>query len=382
VTLWFGGDAGGIGQLVARKKYSKAIVLLRQELERNAADPRLRMQLADVLVLGGHGAEAVPVLIDLADDYANDGAGAKAIAVLKKIKKLAPGRGDVDQRLTKLIRRKDRGRGASTTGRMRAVKPGPGGFSGPVYSGSVSHAPVVTDSQRIAAARAATWSPTTRPEDVPDEPIGAANPPRPASLQTEAPSQSRPEFPAEEVIEWTPEDEAEVIEVSEEEFRGQVFQTISQVLAAPLEPVIDAEPEIEIEADAGDVSESPLFRSFSEEELLALIDGLRLLIFGAGDIIVAEGDPGDSLFVVTTGLVKAFIRKPEGGAPRCVRKLREGDFFGEISILSGKARTATVTASTHCELLELDRATLEEITKTHPGVRAVLEDFYIQRASN
>jgi CRP-like cAMP-binding protein len=59
----------------------------------------------------------------------------------------------------------------------------------------------------------------------------------------------------------------------------------------------------------------------------------------------------------------------------------EGTFFGEISVLSGKPRTATVTAASDCELLELDRASLDEITKTHPNVRRVLEEHYIERAS-
>jgi CRP-like cAMP-binding protein len=64
-----------------------------------------------------------------------------------------------------------------------------------------------------------------------------------------------------------------------------------------------------------------------------------------------------------------------------VRSMREGDFFGEIAILSGKARTATVTAATVVELLEMDRATLDRITETHPRVRQVLEEFYVSRAS-
>lgn len=369
---WFGKTRSpGVGQLVARRKFAKAIELLRRDLERGASNPQLRMQLADVLVMADRGAEAVPVLIDLADDYANEGAGAKAIAVLKKLQRLAPGRGDVERRLTQLIRTKDRGPRA-TTGRVRAVQPGPGGFSGPVYATSVTATPVVTDSQRIAAARGATWSPTTRPEDAPPaEDVGTAPPPLATSdprLESEA----------------APPADDEVIEVSEEEFRGQVLDTISEVLRAPTpaasEP--EPEPELEIEPDPiGEVAESPLFSSFSEDELLALIDGLRLLSFEPGDVIVAEGDPGDSLFVLTTGLVKAFIRRPEGGSPRLVRRLAEGEFFGEISILSGKQRTATVTAATHCELLELDRATLDRITDSHPNVHRILEDFYIQRAS-
>jgi len=231
--------------------------------------------------------------------------------------------------------------------------------------------PVVTDTQRIAAARAATWSPTTRPEDAPaEDELGASPPPLPP------PAAEAPPVAGEE----------DVIEVSEEEFRGQVLDTISEVLRAPApvasEPEPEPEIEIEIEPDPlWEVAESPLFSSFSEDELLALIDGLRLLSFEPGDVIVAEGDPGDSLFVLTTGLVKAFIRRPEGGAPRLVRRLSEGEFFGEISILSGKQRTATVTAATHCELLELDRPTLDRITESHPNVLQILEDFYIQRAS-
>jgi CRP-like cAMP-binding protein len=108
------------------------------------------------------------------------------------------------------------------------------------------------------------------------------------------------------------------------------------------------------------------------------MQGLRLLSFEPGDIIISEGDAGDSLFVIASGIAKAFVRKD--GRQTLARSMDEGTFFGEISILSGKPRTATVTAATPCELLELDRATLDGITKAQPNVRQVLEDFYVQRA--
>jgi len=127
---------------------------------------------------------------------------------------------------------------------------------------------------------------------------------------------------------------------------------------------------------------SPLFQSFSQEELVAVIAGLRLITFEAGDIIITEGDAGDSLFVLTTGVAKAFIKNAGGIGQRCVREMRDGDFFGEISVLSGKPRTATVTAATRCELLELDRKTLDQIITFHPHVMRVLQDFYIERASS
>jgi CRP-like cAMP-binding protein len=126
------------------------------------------------------------------------------------------------------------------------------------------------------------------------------------------------------------------------------------------------------------IGASPLFSDFSHEELLAVIRGLQLLSFEAGDIIITQGEPGDSLFVLTTGVAKAFVREPSGHHV-FVRRMSEGAFFGEISILTGEPRTATVTAATACELLELQRSQLEEITRTHPRVSDVLRQFYEER---
>jgi CRP-like cAMP-binding protein len=123
---------------------------------------------------------------------------------------------------------------------------------------------------------------------------------------------------------------------------------------------------------------SPLFSDFSQEELLAVIHALELQTFEPGDIIISEGEPGDSLFVLATGTVKAFVKNPEGRHVK-VRDMSDGAFFGEISVLTGKPRTATVIAATPCELLELHRPTLEAITATHPRVTEVLEEFYRQR---
>jgi len=126
---------------------------------------------------------------------------------------------------------------------------------------------------------------------------------------------------------------------------------------------------------------SPLFEGFDEDELLAVIQGLRLLTFAPGGVIVTEGEPGQSVFVLASGTVKVFVRSPEGhDVPISV--LGEGSFFGEMSTLSGQPRSATVTAASPCDLLELDRATLDRIAVPHPNVRVVLEDFSRRRAAD
>ena len=118
----------------------------------------------------------------------------------------------------------------------------------------------------------------------------------------------------------------------------------------------------------------PLFGDFSQAELVEVMRGLELVTFDAGDVIVAEGEPGDSLFVLTTGTVKAFVKDPTGHYFK-VREMYDGAFFGEVSILTGKPRSATITAATRCELLVLDRKALEDITKRQPNVQTILWDF-------
>lgn len=126
------------------------------------------------------------------------------------------------------------------------------------------------------------------------------------------------------------------------------------------------------------IARSPLFSDFSGAELLEVIRGLELQAFQQGEILVTEGEPGDSLFVLTEGTVRVYV-KDSVGHNRPIRTMGDGTFFGEISILAGKPRTATITAATACELLELDRATLDAICEKQPRVRAVLEEFYEAR---
>ena len=124
---------------------------------------------------------------------------------------------------------------------------------------------------------------------------------------------------------------------------------------------------------------TPLFGEFSQDELVEVIRGLNLQSFEPGDVIVTEGETGGSLFVVSTGRVKAFVRDRSGRSVK-VRELGEGDFFGEISVLTGNPRSATVTAATPSELLELDRRTLDAIVALHPNVWTVMEEFARQRS--
>lgn len=156
-------------------------------------------------------------------------------------------------------------------------------------------------------------------------------------------------------------------------------------LDALLDAAVDA-----VEADAVESldeteeleeEEEGAFASLSEDEMAAVLQGLDLLTYEPGDIIVSEGEPGDSMFVIASGSVKIFVRTASGASIK-VRELYEGNFFGEIALLSGKPRSATITAGSRCELLELDRETLEEIAARHPRVKERVLEIFNKRANS
>ncbi|MGE0258948.1 MAG: Crp/Fnr family transcriptional regulator [Alphaproteobacteria bacterium] len=83
----------------------------------------------------------------------------------------------------------------------------------------------------------------------------------------------------------------------------------------------------------------------------------RLARFGAGDQIVAKGDPGESMMAVLQGQVSIGVPSPDGRQV-VLSVLRSGDVFGEIAMLDGKERTADATAITGCEILVIPRHAL------------------------
>ncbi len=134
------------------------------------------------------------------------------------------------------------------------------------------------------------------------------------------------------------------------------------------------------QSGGGQIVVSPLFRDFSVDEMVAVIQGLKLLTFERGQVILREGKPGGSLYMLTAGRVRAFRKDRQTGKQVQIGDLEEGAFFGEMSILTGQPRMASIVALNSCELLELDRPTLDGITKKHPHVWDVLREFAEQRS--
>ncbi len=117
----------------------------------------------------------------------------------------------------------------------------------------------------------------------------------------------------------------------------------------------------------------PLLQDLSERSLGALAARARPVTFLTGDVIIAEGQRGDALYLITHGRVEVGQRNADGeNLP--VRELDEGAFFGELALLGAHVRTATVTASTPITLLRLTRRDVVAMASKNPEVRRKLDD--------
>ena len=143
-------------------------------------------------------------------------------------------------------------------------------------------------------------------------------------------------------------------------------------------PVIELELEIEPSPVSEKKDINPLFAAFSKDEFGAIVDKLEPVEFMAGERIIAEGDEGDAMYLVSRGGGK--VVKEVEGQELILDNLTEGEFFGEMSLLVGGPRSASVFATADTEVLRLKSSDLFEIMKKYPRVETVLEEFYEKRS--
>ncbi|HEY3354475.1 MAG TPA: cyclic nucleotide-binding domain-containing protein [Polyangia bacterium] len=131
--------------------------------------------------------------------------------------------------------------------------------------------------------------------------------------------------------------------------------------------------------DPAGLPATPLFSELPREALAAVLGRLALRTVPAGQTIVAEGEPGDSMFIVVEGSVEVWRRDPAQGGRVALATLTDGAFFGEMALVTRAVRFASVTAVADSTLLELTRAVIDELAATQPTVATVIDRFYKER---
>ncbi len=115
------------------------------------------------------------------------------------------------------------------------------------------------------------------------------------------------------------------------------------------------------------LSESSLFAGISKEKLAEVGKVFQKEIVPAHTIIFRQGDPGDKFYIIASGKVRVF-RKGEKGVETDLSHLGPGESFGEMALLTGKARSANVEAVEETHLLILTKDPFDRILKDHPDI--------------
>jgi NTE family protein len=110
----------------------------------------------------------------------------------------------------------------------------------------------------------------------------------------------------------------------------------------------------------------PFFAALDEPARLQLAKEFEPVHAAAGDVIIFEGEPGDGLFVVVSGLLRVSVTA--AGTERVLHDLGRGAILGEIALVSNSPRSATVRAVRDSDLLRLSRPAFDSLAERNPAV--------------
>lgn len=332
-------------ELAARGKVEKAAETYRSVLQVDPHDAASRQRLADLLRRADRVPEAVAEYAAVAEQYARQGLLAKAIALCKAILELDPDHVTTQATLAELYAARARTAGPT---RLAAVH-------GPavLVPGRGAGGPMLVTAARLPAI-------------VPPPPV--------------APPFSSSATPLAQILSVA---QAAVAAGVEEDV---VLDLADEPLDAVAEALLEAGPEAPVAPGRrgtpvpSDLAlpRVPLFSDLSREAFIALTDGMVLQRACAGEMVIQEGEGGTGFFVVAGGTL-LVSKRDDRGERVLLARLSGGDFFGEMAILSGAARLATVTAETDTELLEIPAEVLLDLAGRHPHVATSLRRFYRQR---
>jgi len=125
-----------------------------------------------------------------------------------------------------------------------------------------------------------------------------------------------------------------------------------------------------------------LFSSLPVERLQSLAAGLAPGFLPAGATLMRRGETGESMFVLVEGLLEVRASVGSGGAEQAVAVIQPGEFLGEMSLLTGEPRSATVVAVSDAVTWEITKAQMEPLLRSDPPFAAVLARTLAVRQAN
>jgi small-conductance mechanosensitive channel len=128
------------------------------------------------------------------------------------------------------------------------------------------------------------------------------------------------------------------------------------------------------------IRNKPFFKCLTDDQVGKIVNAGRFCLFGRGERVVEQGADGSSMFILLTGEAAVYVRHHDQETdPTRVAALQSGDYFGEMSLLTGEARSATVLATSDCEVLEIAKSQLAEILQENTALLNNLSEMLAQR---
>ena len=121
-----------------------------------------------------------------------------------------------------------------------------------------------------------------------------------------------------------------------------------------------------------------VFSALSEELRTQIAKRSEIIEYGAGEFIVRQGDQGDSLYIIRTGLCGIYI-KGNGTQEKRIATIDSGGFFGEMSLLTGEPHSATVRAMEDTSVIIIDKENFSKILTDNPSISVQLGEILAER---
>jgi CRP-like cAMP-binding protein len=123
----------------------------------------------------------------------------------------------------------------------------------------------------------------------------------------------------------------------------------------------------------------PPFKDLTQEKFESLSDNITNLNLTKNESVFKVGEEGDGFYVIKSGMVRVYIEAPESGEKIILSNLSEGDYFGEMALLTNGPRSASIETITNVSLLRLDKIGFDRILEEDPKVSIAISHMLSQR---
>jgi CRP-like cAMP-binding protein/CheY-like chemotaxis protein len=123
----------------------------------------------------------------------------------------------------------------------------------------------------------------------------------------------------------------------------------------------------------------PFFQALGKDGIDFIIERLKFKPFNQGEAVCKGGDPGDKMYIIISGNVKVVVAAEPAGEETVIANLGSGNYFGEMALLTGEPRSASVITTEPSEMFILNKADFDVIIERFPSITLSMTKIMSQR---